>query len=152
MLPPSRIIVKLVVQRFKSLLSGNQELRPLLTKAQALSALHRHFIGVAPPQLAQSSQVLGLQSGTLSVAVANAAIAAKLRQLAPELVALLQNRGCEVSGIRIKVQVSYIRSQPKTAPRKLGKTAQNALNELSHSLPDDSILKLSLEKMIKTRG
>ena len=96
--------------------------------------------------------MLGLHLGTLSIAVANATIAAKLRQLAPELATLLQGRGCEISGIRIKVQVSYIRSQPKMAPRKLGKTAQNALNELSHSLPDDSMLKLSLEKMIKTRG
>jgi len=136
MLPPSYIVLKFVVQRFKSLLSGNQELRPLLTKAQALSALHRHFVGVAPPHLAQSSQILGLQSGTLSVAVANATIAAKLRQLVPELVVMLQNRGCEVSGIRIKVQVSFSRSQPAPTPRKLGKTARDALTELSQTLGD----------------
>jgi len=140
-----------MTHQLKSLLIGNQELRPLLTKAHELTVLQQHFISVAPPYLAQSSQVLGLHLGTLSIAVANATIAAKLRQLAPELATLLQGRGCEISGIRIKVQVSYIRSQPKTAPRKLGKTAQNALNELSHSLPDDSILKLSLEKMIKTK-
>lgn len=141
-----------MTHQLKSLLIGNQELRPLLTKAHELIVLQQHFISVAPPYLAQSSQVLGLHLGTLSIAVANATIAAKLRQLAPELATLLQGRGCEISGIRIKVQVSYIRSQPKMAPRKLGKTAQNALNELSHSLPDDSMLKLSLEKMIKTRG
>ena len=141
-----------MTHQLKSLLIGNQELRPLLTKARELIVLQQHFISVAPPYLAQSSQVLGLHLGTLSIAVANATIAAKLRQLAPELATLLQGRGCEISGIRIKVQVSYIRSQPKMAPRKLGKTAQNALNELSHSLPDDSMLKLSLEKMIKTRG
>jgi hypothetical protein len=139
-----------VAQRFKSLLSGNQELRPLLAKAQALSALHRHFMSVAPPHLAQSSQVLGLQSGMLSVAVANAAIAAKLRQLAPELVVMLQNRGCEVSGIRVKVQVSFNRSQPVPTPRKLGKTARDALNELSQTL-DDSPLRLALEKMAETK-
>lgn len=137
-----------MAQRFKSLLSGNQELRPLLAKAQALSSLQRHFIGAAPPHLAQSSQVLGLQLGTLSIAVANAAIAAKLRQLAPELVVMLQNRGCEVSGIRVKVQVSYTRSPPKHAPRKLGETAQSALNELSQSL-SDSPLKHALEKMAR---
>ena len=139
-----------MTQRFKSLLSGNQELRPLLAKAQALSALHRHFISVAPPHLAQSSQVLGLQSGTLSIAVANAAIAAKLRQLVPELVVMLQNRGCEVSGIRVKVQVSFSRSQPAATPRKLGKTARGALNELSQSL-GDSPLKFALGKMIETK-
>jgi len=139
-----------VVQRFKSLLSGNQELRPLLTKAQALSALHRHFIGVAPPHLAQSSQILGLQSGTLSVAVANAAISAKLRQFVPELVVMLQNRGCEVSGIRVKVQVSFSRSQPVPPPRKLGKNARDALHELSQPL-GVSPLKLALKKMAETK-
>lgn len=140
-----------MAQRFKSLLSGNQELRPLLTKAQALSALHRHFIGVAPPHLAQSSQVLGLQSGTLSIAVANAAIAAKLRQLVPELIVMLQNRGCEVNGIRVKVQVSFNQSRPVPAPRKLGKTARDALNELSQTL-DDSPLKFALKKMAETKN
>jgi hypothetical protein len=102
----------------------------------------------------QSSQVqvLGLQIGTLSIAVANATVAAKLRQLAPELVVLLQNRGCEVSGIRVKVQVSFDRLQPKPAPHKLSRTAQNALNELSLSLNDNSPLKLALEKMARTKN
>ena len=142
-----------MVQHLKTLLNGNQELRPLLAKTQALWALQRHFISVAPPHLAQSSQVqvLGLQLGTLSIAVANATVAAKLRQLAPELVVMMQNRGCEVSGIRVKVQVSFDRLQPKPAPHKLSKTAQNALNELSLSL-NDSPLKLALEKMANIKS
>lgn len=139
-----------MVQQFKSLLSDNQELRQLLAKAQTLSALHRHFTSIAPPYLAQFSQVLGLQSGLLSIAVGNAAIAAKLRQLAPELVVLLQNRGCEVSGIRVKVQVSFHLSQPVATPRRLSKTARDALLGLSRSL-DDSPLKLALDKMAQTK-
>ena len=141
-----------MAQHLKKLLNENQELLPLLAKAQALSALQRHFISVAPPHLAQSSQVqvLGLQLGTLSIAVANAAVAAKLRQLAPELAVMMQSRGCEVSGIRVKVQVSFNRLQPKPAPHKLSKTAQNALNELSLKLKD-SPLKSALEKMAKTK-
>lgn len=135
-------------QHLKTLLNGNQELCPLLTKVHALSALQRHFTAVAPPHLTQSVQVLSLQLGTLIVAVANATIAAKLRQLAPELVVLLQNRGCEVSGIRVKVQVSFDRLQPKPAQHKLSKTAQNALKELSLSPSlSNSPLKLALEKL-----
>lgn len=139
-----------MAQRFKSLLSGSRELRPLLTKAMALSALQRHFMDVAPPRLAQSSLVLSLHSGTLTVAVGNAAVAAKLRQLAPELVVMLQNRSCEVSRIHVKVQVSFDHSQPETAPRKLSQTAQDALYELSRNL-DDSPLKLALKKMLGTK-
>lgn len=135
-----------MAQQFKSLLSGSQELRPLLTKAMALSALQRHFMAVAPPRLAQSSQVLSLQSSTLSIAVGNAAVAAKLRQLAPELVVMLQNRSCEVSRIHVKVQVSFNHSQPVPTPRKLCKTARDALDGLSQAL-DDSPLKLALKKL-----
>ena len=137
----------------KTLLSENRELLPLLAKAQALSALQRHFASVAPPHLVQSGQplVLGLQHGLLSIAVANAAVAAKLRQLAPELAILMQNRGCEVSGIRVKVQVSFDRPQPRPIRHELSKTAQNALNELSSNL-GDSPLKLALEKMAKIKN
>jgi len=141
-----------MAHQLKSLLSGNHELLPLLTKVQAINELQYHFISIAPPYLAQSSQVLGLRLGTLTVAVANSTVAAKLRQLAPELATLLQDRGCEISGICVKVQVSYNRSQPKTPPRKLGKTAQNALSELGQNLPDGSTLKRALEKMTTPKG
>jgi hypothetical protein len=135
-----------VSQRLKTILSGNQVLQSLLSNAQILSALQSHFTAIAPPALTQSVQILSLRLGTLSVAVANAAIAAKLRQLAPELVVLMQNRGCEVSGIRIKVQVSFDRLQPKPAPHKLSKSAKIAMKELSQNL-DDSSLKRALERL-----
>ena len=139
------------MQQFKSLIVNDQELQPLLTKAQTLTALKNHLIGVAPPNLVQSVQVLSLQLGTLSIAAANATVAAKLRQLAPELIDKLQNRGCEVSGIRVKVQVSFDSMQPKPVPRKLGKTAQDALNKLGLSL-DDSPLKQAIEKMAANKN
>ena len=120
-----------------------------MSKAQYLLGLQSHFVSVAPHHLAQSCQVLSLQAGTLSIAVGNATVAAKLRQLAPELVNLLQNRGCEVSGIRVKVQVAVSYSQPGRPPRKLSKTARSTLNELKDSM-NESPLKLALEKIIKT--
>ena len=137
-----------MTQRLNIVLNDNCELRPLLKQVQALSALQRHFSIVAPAHLAESSQVLELHQGILSISVANATIAAKLRQLAPELAVLLQSRGCQVSGIRVKVQVSFASDRPKPAPRKLGKAAQSALHELSSSL-SDSPLKVALEKMAK---
>lgn len=125
----------------------------MLAKAQVLSALQRLFISVAPPHLAQSSkiQVLSLHLGTLTIAVANASIAAKLRQLAPELAVMMQGRGCEVSGIRVRVQVSFDRLQPKPAPHRLSKTVQKTLNEFCLSL-DESPLKLALKKLADTNN
>ena len=142
-----------MVQRLKSLLNSNQELRPLLAKAQMLSTLQRHIISITPPDLARSGQiqVLGLHQGTLNIAVANASVAAKLRQLAPGLASAMRGMGHEVSGIRIKVQVSFDRLQPKPAPHKLSQTAQKALAEFSQTL-QESPLKLALEKMAKTKS
>lgn len=140
-----------MAQRFKSLLSSSKELRPILTKAQALSALRCHFMSVAPPHLAKSCQVLSLNSGTLSVSVANATVAAKLRQYVPELIVILQNRGCEVNGIRVKVQVSFERIPPAPQPRKLGRKARDEIHELIQTL-EDTPLKQALEKMLKTKA
>jgi hypothetical protein len=143
-------IVYPVAQRFGSLLGSNPELRPLVSRAQALSTLQRQFANAAPPYLAQSCTVLGLQFGTLTIASANPTVAAKLRQLAPELVVLLQNKGCEVSGIRVKVQVGYAPAPRRQQPRELSSTARNALGRFSESL-ENSPLKLALKKLAKTK-
>ncbi|MBK9161687.1 MAG: DUF721 domain-containing protein [Nitrosomonadales bacterium] len=140
-----------MAQRLKSLLSSGQEFGFLTGKTKYLLALQQHFASVAPPHLAESAQILGLHAGTLSVAVANPAIAAKLRQLAPELVVMLQNRDCEVSGIRVKVQVDYMRYRPPPTPRILTETARNALNELSGNM-DDSPLKDALQRMARRKN
>lgn len=135
-----------MAQHFKSLLNGNPELFSLASKTEALLALQRHFMSVAPPHLAQFSQVLSLKQGELSIAATSATAAAKLRQLAPELAAMMQNRGCEVSGIRVKVQVAVNYVPPKQPSRKLGKPAQDALSELGTSL-GDSPLALALKRL-----
>jgi hypothetical protein len=137
-----------VSQPIKSILSNNQELRAILNKAQTLTDLHCQFIAVAPSYFRYSTQILGLHLGTLNIAVANSTLAAKLRQIAPELVIALQNKGCAVSTIRVKVQVSFDKPQPQLTPHKLSRTAQNKLNELSLNL-SDSPLKLAIEKLAK---
>ncbi len=135
-------------QPIKSLLNNNPELRAILNKAQTLTALHQQFSSVVPSYIALSTQILGLQFGTLSIAAANATLAAKLRQIAPDLVIQLQNKGCEVSIIRVKVQVSFDKPQPQITSHKLSRTAQNKLSDLSLKL-EDSPLKLALEKLAR---
>lgn len=91
---------------------------------------------------------MGLKNGTLNVAASNGTIAAKLRQLAPEITLKLQEEGCEVSGIRVKVQVSYAAPVRKRIPRLLSKTARDSLHELSERM-ENSPLKNALEKFSK---
>lgn len=141
--------MQLVTQPLKKLLSNNQEFRGLLNKAQTLTTLQRDLMTAAPPQLAKFCQVLGLQFGTLSIAVGNATIAAKLRQLGPEIAANLRARGVEVSGILVKVQVTFSPPPIHHAPRILSSAAQHSLRQLGTSLADDSPLKQALSRMAR---
>ncbi len=140
-----------MTQRLKSLMSDDPQLRHLLDTAHTLTALQQQFAHVAPPYIAQSCQVTGLRHGTLHIAANNGTLAAKLRQLAPDIVNKLQDRGCEVSGIRVKVQVSYAPVPIIRTPRILSSTAQRQLHELSESLIE-SPLKQALEKFSQKKS
>jgi len=135
-----------VAERFQSILNSSAELYALSAKARTLSTLQRRFVSVAPPYLAQCSQVTGFDDGQLSIAVSNATAAAKLRQLAPELIAKLNDKRCEVSKIRVRVQIDYPHPPPEPQPRLLGSGARKALEQLGQSL-GDSPLKHAVERM-----
>lgn len=134
--------------RLNAYLASNQELRQLSSKARQLAALQRHYESIAPPALQRSSQVLQLHQQTLFIAANNGAVAAKLRQMTTELISLFQARGCEVTGIQIKVQVTVPPRTTPSEPRKLGKEARDALSELQENLAD-SPLKSALRRLIR---
>jgi hypothetical protein len=135
-----------VTQPLKNLLNNSTEFRAILGKAQNLCALQQQLIAATPAYLAPTLQVLSMEFGTLTVATSNATVAAKLRQLSPEIVANLKNGGGEVSGIRVKVQVSYPAPPSKNKARQLSGEARNAIEQLGDSLAD-SPLKDALKKM-----
>jgi hypothetical protein len=137
-----------VPHRLKAFLASNLELRQLSSKAEQLTTLQRHYEAISPPSLARSSQVLRLDQQTVVIAANNGAVAAKLRQMTSELISLFQARGCEVTGIQIKVQVSAPPSVVSSKPRILGKAAQDALRKLDDDLPD-SPLKTALRRLRK---
>jgi len=81
-----------VSQRLNSYFGASPELRQLSSKAGQLLALQRLYEQIAPASLMRHSHVLQLERQVLTLAANNGAIAAKLRQLAPELTLLLQNK------------------------------------------------------------
>ena len=92
--------------------------------------------------------MLQLHQQTLILAANNGAVAAKLRQMSSELISLFQARGCEVTGIQIRVQVITPRPLTKAVARKLGQGARTALNELDQKL-QDSPLKSALRRLAR---
>lgn len=112
-----------------------------------LAELERRFRKAAPPSLAQASRVVWFERQILTLGAENGAIAAKLRQLAPQLVEQLQTNGAEVNGIRVKVQVANSRLGPTRRPRSLSSAGQRQIAELAQNLPE-SALRSALERFV----
>jgi hypothetical protein len=139
-----------MTQRLNSYFDASPELRQLSGKAGRLMELQRQYELVAPPSLTRSSHVLQLEQQTLTLAADNGAVAAKLRQLAPELVNLFQNRGCEITGIQVRVQVAVSSFRPFPTPVSISAAGRRRLIELSEILAD-SPLKSALLRLARKR-
>jgi hypothetical protein len=110
--------------------------------------MQRHYQSIAPPALYRNSKVLQLNHQVVVIAAFNGSVASKLRQMTAELISLFQARGCEVTGIQIRVQVAVPQPHPPAAPRRLSKAARDALGELDENLAV-SPLKTALERLMK---
>ncbi len=135
-------------QRLNSFFGASPELRQLARQVDLLQALQRHYEQVVPSSLKQSSRVQQLDDKILTLAADNGAVAAKLRQLAPELTRLFQNRGCEVTGIRVRVQVSAPPAGRVATPAGLNDSARRSLLDSVRQLPE-SPLKSALQKLAR---
>jgi hypothetical protein len=136
--------------RLNAFLASNTELRQLSRKAEQVTALQRHYEVLAPPSLLQGSRILQLKLQVVVIAADNGAVAGKLRQMTDELISLFQARGCEITGIQIKVQVAAPPLVGSSQPRVLGKAAQDALGKLEENLPE-SPLKSALRRLAKRK-
>lgn len=135
-----------MTQRLKSFFTSSQELRQITGKVQQLRTIQLHYEKVAPPSLLRSSQVLQIEQGELILAASNSAVAAKLRQMAPELTTQLQLNGCEVTGIQVRVQVTTPPGTRTPTPVSMSSQGKQYLTDLADSLKD-SPLKSALKRL-----
>jgi len=138
-----------VTHHLNAFINSNPNLRSLAQVVGQLSLLQRHFQAIVPPTLAQSSRVACCADGHLTLEADNGAVAGKLRQLTPQLISSFRTRGCEITGIQIRVQASNTPPTAPAHPRLLGQQGRQALEALAEELPGNSPLKSSLQRMIK---
>ena len=122
------------------------ELQALNRKTRQLMALQSVLAEVLPGNLATSASVASVKAGELILFADNGAVAAKLRQMAPRILASLRQRGYEITGIHLQVQVR-IRDNP--LPQKqisLSSEARNRIDLLSERL-NASPLKAALKRL-----
>ena len=129
-------------------LKSSDSLRSLTQAAQRNAELHRVLVNVAPPALTQACCVKQLRDGTLTLLAENAAIAAKLKQLAARLLATYQKQRWQITSIRIEVQVREAPPAPtaRAGIRALSIETIENLENLSEQL-EDSPLKAALARM-----
>lgn len=135
-----------------SFLNAAPNMQSLLQQAQKLLLLQKAWNEVAPKPLATASIVGAAHQQTLIVYANNGAIAGKLRQLAPrlleELQKELQNRGIEITAIRVDVQVRIPPPGKKAKDLAVSHNALISLENLENNLAD-SPLKTALQTLIR---
>ena len=138
-------------QRLNTYFGASAELRQLSKRAGQLLALQKIYEQIAPASLIRHSRVLQLERQILTLGANNGAIAAKLRQLAPELTQAFQNQGREVTGIQVRVQVTLHAAVSITPHPVLSSTGKKHLIDLAVELPD-SPLKIALQRLAQKTG
>jgi hypothetical protein len=140
------------VQKIGDVIANSGDLKSLARQAQRLRDLEQFLIEALPSALASASRVANLKTGTLVVLADNAAVAAKLRQLAPRLLQHLKERGLEVTLLRVEVQVKprKIKDEDDVTKRPLPPDAIKDFERLSESLPA-SPLKSAVTRLVARR-
>ena len=138
------------LHKLGSLIGASAELRALNALARRLDALQSAYQHATPPELARASRVKSCSAGTLHVAADNAAVAAKLKQLAPTLLAAMRSSQSEITQIRISVEVNG-RARPRayrSQKQALTKVTIGRLDELAERV-HDSGLKAALARLAR---
>jgi hypothetical protein len=126
---------------FGELLRATDALKTLTARVRRLSELQSLYVRTAPRELASSSRVKGCRAGMLFVVADNAAVAAKLKQLAPRLLAAIRASEAEINQIRIEVQVTGREAIRVYTPREkaLPASAIRRFGELAEAVADGGL-------------
>lgn len=121
------------MQRFNTLLQ-QPELTTLSTRNKETEAAQKIWEAIAPENLAEFSHVSSVKNKQFTVFAANNAVAAKIKLFIPSLLIQLEKQECEVTAIRVKVQVKSTPT-PKHKPlRKLSSHAAASLTDLAQKI------------------
>lgn len=133
------------------LLSATEELKALQARTRRLLELQTLYFRSAPRELAASSRVKSYRAGALVVFADNSAVAAKLKQLAPRLLASIRKIEAEVTAIHIQVQVRDTQRAYKSLKAALTPEAIEEFDALATRVTDAE-LKLALANLVSRHG
>ena len=127
-------------RKVAEILSDSPELTALAAVAKRTAELQRVYLQAVPADLFKSSRVCGARSGVLFVITQNGALAAKVRQLAPRILARFRQLGHEFNGMRIEVQVGLNwRTPAKFGVNPLSEKALKSIRDTAFELPESPL-------------
>jgi hypothetical protein len=106
------------MRRLHQILKGESTLDDLLQRHRREAALQDRVHQALPPALAKHVAVIDARSAELELGAASGAVAALLRQHAPQLRIALAREGWEFTGIRVRVQARLARESVPNSPKK----------------------------------
>ncbi|GBG15500.1 uncharacterized protein NMK_3108 [Novimethylophilus kurashikiensis] len=135
------------MRRLNSVFGAAPELKALTARAEEAMAMQKIWEAVAPPPLNQYSHVGLVHDGELKVYTHSSAVASKLKMQINGLLKKLQNRGVEVTSIRVEVQVASVPRVPAGTAMRISRDTAKKLLKLADQLPADSRLRKSLKQL-----
>lgn len=144
----------MATNRLGQLLNQIPELREVNSKVRLLLSIQSALGEALPAPLAETASAASLTDGKLVLFADNGAVAAKLKQMTPRILAFLRMRKFQVTAIQVQVQV---KNRPNPLPHKqfsLSEAAANSICECSERL-NASALKSALQRLssrCKTRS
>jgi len=140
------------MRRLHQILKGESTLDDLLQRHRREAALQDLIHRALPPALAKHVVVIDARSAELELGAASGAVAALLRQRAPDLRASLAREGFEFTGIRVRVQARLAREQvPKSLRKQLDSSSAATIGSLAAAL-GPSPLADALRRMASGHG
>lgn len=136
-------------------LNAHDKLAALLPTVTRLAAAQRDCLNLLP-SLFEHCMVMQLSEEHMLVAVPNAAVATRLKQMLPKLHAGLSAKGWQFGAIRLKIQVTA--PPPPMMPRPSAQLPRGAVASFAaleanlESSPRNDALKDALRNLLQRRG
>jgi hypothetical protein len=137
------------VRKVAEILDDSPGLASLTAVARRTADLQHLYMEAVPAELRSVSRVGWARPGVLTIAAANGAVAAKLRQLAPRILGRFRREGFEFNAMHVEVQVGYGQRRQGGEPKPpLSAEAQASICRVADGLPD-SPLKSALARLAR---
>src|SRR5262245_34756846 len=114
----------MAAHKIGEILAATTQLKTLSHGARRLAELERLLLSAAPRALSEATRIKSFRAGTLVVSADNAAVASRLKLLAPQLLLQIREREPEVTGIRVEVQPAPGAPRRRTAKRAMADGAE----------------------------